>query len=170
VADRLADPRASDEGALNRTTAKVQRAELLQRLGSRDEARTLAEQAKAELAAVETSSRAADSAAVLGITIDTMLGEREAARAAIDRLLKNPSSDFLWPTETGRPVVYALAQLGDATAAFDLVEQAMDRFGPVQFSMAANAVAFDGLREHPRYRELEARYEAWRATQGLPSR
>jgi hypothetical protein len=52
-------------------------------------------------------------------------------------------------------------------AAFDLVELAMDRFSPAQFSMVLNGVDFDGLREHPRYKELNARYQAWRVAQGL---
>jgi TolB-like protein len=167
VAERLADPRASDEGGLNRVVGKAQLAGLLGRLGQREEARALAERAKAELATLEMTSRARLDAAILAIQLDLLLGNDAAARTALAELMKAPPADFLWPIESGRGVVYAYVRAGLPEAAFDLVELAMDRFSPAQFSMVLNGVDFDGLREHPRYKELNARYQAWRVAQGL---
>lgn len=166
VAERLADPRAADEGALNRVIGKAQRATLLQRLGRRDEARALAEQAKAELATLTMTPRAGQDAAILAIQLELLLGNDAAARTALAELMKAPPTDFLWPVEGGRSVVYAYARAGLPDAAFDLVERAMDRFSPAQFSMALNGVEFDGLREQPRYKALYARYATWRSAQG----
>jgi TolB-like protein/Flp pilus assembly protein TadD len=167
VAERLADPRASDEGGLNRVVGKAQLAGLLERLGQREEARALAERAKAELATLKMTSRARQDAAILAIQLDLLLGNDAAARAALAELMKAPPADFLWPIESGRGVVYAYVRAGLPEAAFDLVERAMDRFSPAQFSMVLNGVDFDGLREHPRYEALNARYQAWRVAQGL---
>ena len=167
VAERLADPRASEEGELNRIGAKVQRAQLLQRLGQDEQARALAGQASAELATVQVTSRAREAAAILAIQIDLLLGRDASARAAIAGLTKVPSTDFLWPVEAGRAIVYAYVGVGNPDAAFDLVERAMDRFSPAHFAMVAMSPDFDGLQQHPRYKELDARYQAWRAAQGL---
>jgi TolB-like protein len=167
LAERLSDPRASDEGDLNRLIATMQRAELLQRLGRRDEALALARQTKSELASLKFTSRAGQAAAILGIQLDLLLGHDAAARAALAGLMKEPQADFLWPVESGRAVAYAYAGAGLPDAAFDLVELAMDRFSPAHFAMVLNGAVFDGLREHPRYAALHARYQAWRSTQGL---
>jgi len=166
VAERLADPRASDEGGLNRVIGKAQLAGLLGRLGQREEARALAERAKAELATLEMTSRARQDAAILAIQLDLLLGNDAAARTALAELMKAPPADFLWPIESGRGVVYAYVRAGLPEAAFDRVELAMDRFSPAQFSIVLNGVDFDGLREHPRYKVLHARYQAWRSARG----
>ena len=166
LAERLTDPQSSNEGALNRVVGKVQRAALLQRLGQRDEAHALAVQARKELATVKTTPRSQQDAAIVAVQLDLLLGDDARARAALAELTKVPPTDFLWPTEGGRSVAYAYVDAGMAEAAFDLVESAMDRFGPGQFSMVLNGAAFDDLREHPRYAELQARYLASRSAQG----
>jgi hypothetical protein len=41
----------------------------------------------------------------------------------------------------------------------------VDRFSPSHFANVITGTAFDGMRGLPRYKTLQARYEAWRASQ-----
>jgi hypothetical protein len=120
---------------------------------------------RAELAAAKPASRGRAYAAVLAVQLDAFLGNASAARAGAAQLIDNPPSDYMWPVETGRGLMTACARIGDADAAFDLAERAMDRFSPSHFAPIITGPVFDGLRELPRYKALQARYEAWRATQ-----
>jgi HEAT repeat protein len=71
----------------------------------------------------------------------------------------------LWIIEDAPLLMAAYAELGDPDAAFDLAEQAMDKFSPAHFASVAADTAFDDFRELPRYRALSARYEAWKTAQ-----
>lgn len=142
------------------------RAVALQRLGRTDEARALARQLKARLVRElpHETDRNARSRLTL-VALDAMLGEDAEARAVAAEVLKSPPRDQLWLAETAPILIAAYADLGDPEAAFDLVEQAMDRFSPVHFVNVRNDVGFDPYRELPRYKALNARYEAWKASQ-----
>jgi len=104
-------------------------------------------------------------AQVLAIAVDAFLGNRAAAREAADALTKHRSPDHLWIIEDAPLLMAAYAELGDPDAAFDLAEQAMDKFSPAHFASVAADTAFDDFRELPRYRALKARYEAWKTAQ-----
>jgi hypothetical protein len=165
LAERLSSPESLEAGELNRIQLGFARAELLDRLGRRDESRALAQRMRVELAAAKPASRGRGSAAVLAVQLDAFLGNTAAARAGAAQLISNPPSDYMWPVETGRGLMTACARMGDADAAFDLAERAMDRFSPSHFAPVLTGTAFDSLRELPRYKALLARYEAWRAAQ-----
>jgi TolB-like protein len=165
VVDRLADPEALEAGDLNQIQLGFTRAELLDRIGRHDEAREQAQRVKAALAAIDPAPRGRESAAVLAIQIDAFLGNTEAAQAAAARMIRNPPSDHLWTVETARGLTRACARLGDEDCVFDLVERAVDRFSPSHFANVITGTAFDGMRGLPRYKVLQARYEAWRASQ-----
>jgi len=165
LAERLSRPEDLEAGELNRIQLGLTRAELLERLGRRDEARALAGRMRAELAAAKPASRGRGFAAVLAVQLDAFLGNTAAARAGAAPLISDPPADYMWPVETGRGLMSACARMGDADAAFDLAERAMDRFSPSHFAPIITGAAFDGLRELPRYKALQARYEAWRAAQ-----
>ena len=142
------------------------RAVALQRLGRTDEAHTLARQLKARLVRElpHETDRNARSRLTL-VALEALLGEDAEARAIAAEVLKSPPRDQLWLAETAPILITAYADLGDPDAAFDLVEQAMDRFSPVHFVNVRNDVGFDPYRDLPRYKALNARYEAWKAKQ-----
>jgi hypothetical protein len=69
----------------------------------------------------------------------------------------------LWIVEDAPLLMAAYAELRNPDAAFDLAERAMDQFSPAHFANLRADTAFDDYRDLPRYRKLDARYEAWRA-------
>jgi len=141
------------------------RAVALYRLGRTDEARTLAAQLKARLTREIPGApdRNARSRLTL-VALDALLGDDAEARAVAAEVLKSPPLDQLWLVETAPILISAYADLDDPDSAFDLVEQVMDRFSPVHFVTVRNDVGFDRYRELPRYKALNARYEAWKST------
>ena len=142
------------------------RAVALYRLGRTEEARALARQLKTRLVRDlrHETDRNARSRFTL-VALDALLGNDAEARAIAAEALKSPPRDQLWLVETAPILISAYADLGDPDAAFDLVEQAMDRFSPVHFVNVRNDVGFDRYRELPRYKALNARYEVWKAKQ-----
>jgi hypothetical protein len=86
-------------------------------------------------------------------------------RAANAALLADPPRDNLWAAEEGFVVVLGNALAGEANTAFELAGQVMDRAGEAQFARVQAAPAFDALRTHPRYRELQARHARWQRLQ-----
>ena len=142
------------------------RAVALYRLGRIEEARALARQLKARLVGEVQNEmdRNARSRLTL-VALEALLGEDAEAKALAAEVLKSPPRDQLWLVETAPILMTAYADLGDPDAAFDLVEQAMDRFSPVHFVNIRSDAAFDPYRELPRYKALNARYEAWKAKQ-----
>jgi TolB-like protein len=163
LANRL--EKAEVPGDLVTLAVAFNRAEALRKLGRPAEAEALARDIQAKLAAVKPATSARDDVEVLAIAIDTFLGNRAAARDRAASLMKDPPRDYLWIIEGAPPLSGAYARLGNPDAAFDLVEQAMDRFSPAHFATVVVDPAFDGFRELPRYQKLDARYEAWKVTQ-----
>ena len=142
------------------------RALALDRLGHTAEARALAQHLKVQLArVVPVNADHGRRARILAIALDAFLGNATAAREGAAALKKDPPRDHLWIIEMAPPLMAAHARIGEPDAAFDLVEQAMDRFSPVHFVTVKNDVAFDAYRELPRYRKLDGRYGAWKAAQ-----
>ena len=163
LAGRLA--KVQSPGELVQLFVDLNRAEALRKLGRQADAEVLARDIKARLAIVKAAASARDDVQVLAIAIDAFLGNRAAAREAADALTKRPSPDHLWIIEDAPLLMAAYAELGDPDAAFDLAEQAMDKFSPAHFASVAADTAFDDFRELPRYRALSARYEAWKTAQ-----
>ena len=152
-------------GELFQLSVDLNRAEAVRKLGRKSDAETLVRDIKARLAAVRSAASARDDVQVLAIAVDAFLGDQAAAREAADALTRRPSPDHLWIIEDAPLLMATYAELGDPDAAFDLAEQAMDRFSPAHFANVVADTAFDEYREHPHYRKLSARYEAWKATQ-----
>ena len=142
------------------------RAVALYRLGRIGEARALARQLKARLIGEVQNEmdRNARSRLTL-VALEALLGEDAEARALAAEVLKSPPRDQLWLVETAPILMSAYADIGEPDAAFDLVEQTMDRFSPVHFVNIRSDAAFDPYRELPRYKALNARYESWKAQQ-----
>ena len=92
--------------------------------------------------------------------------DRSKAKAALAELLADPPKDKLWLAEEGFVLLAALAAAGENADALDLVEVLMDDCSPAQFARVLLAPSFDGLRDEPRYRMLEARYRAWLESNG----
>ena len=142
------------------------RAVALERLGRSDEAHALARQLKAQLTRVLQEIKDPNARArLMLVSLDALLGNDAEARAVAAQVMKSPPRDQLWLVETAPLLTTSYAWIGEPDAAFDLVEQAMDRFSPVHFVTVRNDAAFDPYRELPRYKELNARYEAWKAKQ-----
>ncbi len=152
-------------GELVQLFVDLNRAEALRKLGRQVDAEKLARDLKARLAVVKAAASARDDVQVLAIAVDAFLGNQAAAREAADALTTHPSQDHLWIIEDAPLLMVAYAELGDPDAAFDLAEQAMDKFSPAHFASVAADTAFDDFREQPRYRALSVRYEAWKAAQ-----
>lgn len=142
------------------------RAVALDRLGRHAEARELARSVQRRLA--EEPQDGGDpqgSRRTWTALVDAFLGASGTARAAAASLAKDPPRDQLWLVESAPNLMSAYARLDEPDAAFDLAERAMDRFSPIHFVYVKDDVAFDPYRDRPRYRELAARYEAWKAAQ-----
>jgi TolB-like protein/Tfp pilus assembly protein PilF len=152
-------------GDLPRLYVAYARAEALMALGRLEEARGLARDTRSRLASMEVASTEIDNAAVLGIQLDALLGDAAATRKALTDYMRNPPADQLWLVEATPGLVLAYARLGDPSAAFDLVERAMNRYSPAHFYSIATERAFDPYRNLPRYKELDARYRAWKSAQ-----
>jgi hypothetical protein len=150
-------------GELVQLYVELNRAVALRKLGRQSEAESLARDVKARIAAIKTAASARDDVQVAAIAVDAFLGNRTAARDAADALAKHPSLDSLWIIEDAPLLMVAYAELADPDAAFDLVERAMDQFSPAHFANLLADTTFDDYRELPRYRKLDARYQAWKA-------
>jgi tetratricopeptide (TPR) repeat protein len=165
LATRLAgEPTSANSGSI----AVFYRAVALDRLGRRAEALALAQDLKARLALGASTVNAGgnDTIRTLAVALDAFLGNTSAAHAGAAALKKDPPRDRDWVVGTAPFfLIDAYARLGQPEAAFDLVEQGMDEFSPIHFVHMKNNVAFDAYRELPRYRALNARYEAWKAAQ-----
>ena len=143
-----------------------QRLVALDRLGRKDEARALMRDLRAELDAEPSADGDPRGIyRVRAIWLDALAGNAKAVHSGAAALARDPPRDQLWIIESGPALMDAYARIGAPDAAFDLIEQAMDRFGPVHFWRIKTDVAFDPYREQPRYKKLDARYEAWKATQ-----
>jgi TolB-like protein len=142
------------------------RARALDRLGRTAEARALAQELEAQLSAVAPPNPdRARRARMLAVGIDALTGDTAAASKGAAVMRRDPPRDHLWLVEMAPDLMTAYAEMGEPDAAFDLVEQAMDRLSPVHFMHVRNNVRFDPYRDLPRYRKLDARYEAWKAAQ-----
>ena len=150
-------------GELVQLFVELNRAVALRKLGRQAESETLARDIKARLATIKTAASARDDAQVAAIAVDAFLGNRTAAREAANALAERPSLDHLWIIEDAPLLMVAYAELADPDAAFDLAERAMDQFSPAHFANLRSDTAFDDYRELPRYRKLDARYQAWKA-------
>ena len=158
---RLANVQAP--GELVQLFVELNRAVALRKLGRQAEAETLARDIKARIAAIKSDSSARDDVQVAAIAVDAFLGDQTAAREAADALAQHPSQDHLWIIEDAPLLMAAYAELRNPDAAFDLAERAMDEFSPAHFAYLRADTAFDDYRDVPRYRKLDARYQAWQA-------
>jgi hypothetical protein len=164
LATRLVGVEPSGVAGLQKNFA---RAVALDRLGRKAEARDLVQSLHAQLASYPSSADTDGRGFIRSISVelDAFLGNLSAAREGAEALRKNPPKDRFWIVDFAPYLVSAYARIGEPEAAFDLVEQAMDQFSPVHFVSVSNDPVFDPYREHPRYRALNARYEAWKAAQ-----
>ena len=136
----------------------------LERLGRTSEARAIARDARARMVRLKAGGDdPRGEMRMLSILLSSQSGDAQAARTGIAELLADPPRDQAWIIDSIPVVTGTFARLGDPDAAFDLVEQAMDRWSPAHFAFLKNCVAFDRYREQPRYRQLEARYKAWKS-------
>jgi len=90
-----------------------------------------------------------------------LLGDKEKAISGATAVLDNRPADHLWLIDSGAWPIDALAIAGAPERAFDEIERQMNEFSPSHFSRIAMSIDYDGLRDHPRYLELKARYDAW---------
>ena len=163
LADRQAD---SDLPDFYQLYAQYLRAVALDRLGHSDEARALARDARARMDRdMLADGDPRGEFRVVSILLASLAGDTQAARAGVAELMADPPRDQMWIVESGPTLMSALARIGEPDQAFDLVERTMDGLSPVHFTFLKDNVAFDRYRQLPRYRQLEARYEAWRAAQ-----
>jgi TolB-like protein/tetratricopeptide (TPR) repeat protein len=158
---RLANVQAP--GELVKLFVELNRAVALRKLGRQAEAETLARDIKARIAAIKSDSSARDDVQVAAIAVEAFLGNQIAAREAAYALAQHPSQDHLWIIEDAPLLMAAYAELRNPDAAFDLAERAMDEFSPAHFAYLRADTAFDDYRDVPRYRKLDARYQAWQA-------
>jgi TolB-like protein/Tfp pilus assembly protein PilF len=100
------------------------------------------------------------------VDLPGLMGDLEGVRAAEADFLANAPRD-LWGRQSILPrLAGAFARAGDPERAMHYLEQLVETFGPHRFLMFTIDPDLDSLRDHPRYRALEARYQAWARENG----
>ncbi len=93
------------------------------------------------------------------LTIPVLLGDVGAVDEAIASYDDLPRDEWL-RRAFNESSAAALAELGDFDAAADHIEQNMTALSPLNFKPMTDWRFYDPFREHPRYLELQSRYEA----------
>jgi hypothetical protein len=104
-----------------------------------------------------------DQALPLSILMElyAMHGDRSGFDDMLYRYDHNLKPDALRLSEQAWVIPIAFAILGDAEAAMDRIEPVIEQFGVWDFYRFSMDPAFDSMRDNPRYKVLDRRYQQW---------
>lgn len=142
---------------------EVSRASALLALGKAAEARRILLEVKAHL---DTSARPyldawTANSLVTPADVPGMLSDLAGVKAAERDYLANAPRDEFAKREIYTALAVAFLRAGDPDRAMHYLEETEKLFGPAFYLRISIDPAFDALRDHPMYKALKARYEAW---------
>ena len=98
------------------------------------------------------------------IELYSMRGDRPRFDAMVHRYDHDLKPDALRLVEQGMVIPIGYARFGDADAAMDRIDLAVEQFGIWEFYRFSMDPVFDSMRDNPRFQVLDQRYQQWLKT------
>jgi TolB-like protein/Tfp pilus assembly protein PilF len=142
---------------------EISRARALLALGKKEEARQILLAIKARVEASPNPYPAAWRSGVRVTPADVpgMLGDLAGVKAAEHDFLTNAPRDAFAKWDNFAALAVAFLRAGNPDRAMHYLEETEKLFGPAFYGGISIDPAFDALRDHPKYKALKTRYEAW---------
>lgn len=99
------------------------------------------------------------------IVIPGLLGDKSRVIDLAESYEINAPDDALTALTALGEIAEAFARLGELDRAMDYAERMRDMTGPHMFLLHQMEPGFDNVKEHPRYKKMQAEYESWNAKQ-----
>jgi len=99
------------------------------------------------------------------IVIPGLLQDKALVIELAESYEANAPDDALAALTALGEIAEALARVGELDKAMDYAERMRDMTGPHMFLLHQMEPGFDNLRDHPRYKKMQAEYETWNAKQ-----
>ncbi len=137
------------------------RARVLWDRGQYADMRPLLDESEPKLLSLLNTST--DQALPLGFLIEfySMRGDRARFDDMLYRYDHDLKPNALRMVEIGTVIPMGYARLGDADAAMDRIELAVEQFGIWEFSQFDLDPVFDSMRDNPRFKALDQRFQQW---------
>jgi len=135
-------------------------------LGENDEAQRLLAEIKARLDASPRPYPQGWKANAIywPVELSGLMGDLDGVRAAVADYETTTLPDAFGELTVLPAIATAFVLAGDPDAAFSYIDRLLDRQGPWVYAELSAEVAFDPVRNDPRWLELESNYETWAAT------
>ena len=95
------------------------------------------------------------------IELYSMRGDRSRFDDMVYRYDHDLKPDALRLVEQGMVIPIGYARLGDADAALDRIDLVVGQFGIWEFSRLSMDPVFDSMRDNPRFKALDQRFQQW---------
>ena len=95
------------------------------------------------------------------IELYSMLGDRSRFDEMVNRYDHDLKHDALRLVEQGTVIPIGYARFGDADAAMDRIDLVVEQFGIWEFSRFDMDPVFDSMRDNPRFKALDQRFQQW---------
>ena len=95
------------------------------------------------------------------IELYSLRGDRPRFDAMVHRYDHDLKPDALRLVEQGAVIPIGYARFGDADAALDRIDLAVEQFGIWEFSRFSMDPVFDPMRDNPRFKALDQRLQQW---------
>jgi TolB-like protein len=95
------------------------------------------------------------------IELYSLRGDRPRFDAMVHRYDHDLKPDALRLVEQGMLIPIGYARFGDADAALDRIDLAVEQFGIWEFSRFSMDPVFDSMRDNPRFQALDKRLQQW---------
>ena len=115
---------------------------------------------KERLQVAERERPEAEATLLSAIQLYGLQKDRAKLAAAVAAFNAGVKPDALRITENRSiPIAYAIA--GDSEALLNLLEEILEQYGPWEFYYFAIEPSFDNMRDLPRFKALDKRYQQW---------
>jgi len=146
-------------------TYTLMKTDALAIMGLEEESKTLLSEISKRINASHNPYPAGWSANAIYLPVDLpgLLGDLAGVRAAVADFEANAAPDAFADLIRHYAIARAFERAGDRDAAFEYLDKITEVVGPSQYLSVKFDLAFDGMRDDPRYLALKADYEAWAA-------